>query len=104
MGRVITNLLANSTQAAGGTGLVEITIDLDDLSGVNLTVADNGPGLPPEVRNRIFEPYVTSGPGGQGLGLAIVRTIVNDHGGFIRVLDQKPHGMVFTIELPYLRP
>ncbi|MDR1084913.1 MAG: HAMP domain-containing protein [Deltaproteobacteria bacterium] len=104
MGRVITNLLANSTQATGGLGLVEITIDLDDLSGVNLTVADNGPGLPQEVRNRIFEPYVTSGPGGQGLGLAIVRTIINDHGGFIRVLDQKPHGTVFTIELPYLRP
>jgi two-component system nitrogen regulation sensor histidine kinase NtrY len=104
MGRVVTNLLTNSTQAASGRGLVELTVDFDELDGVSLTVADNGPGLPPEVKDRIFEPYVTHGPEGQGLGLAIVRTIINDHGGFIRVLDQKPCGTAFIIHLPYQKP
>ncbi|MDR1395020.1 MAG: HAMP domain-containing protein [Deltaproteobacteria bacterium] len=103
MGRVITNLLANSTQAAREKGQVTITLDLDSLTGVTMIVADTGPGLPPEVKDRIFEPYVTSGEGGQGLGLAIVRTIINDHGGFIRVTDNKPQGTAFIIQLPYLK-
>ncbi|MDR1577505.1 MAG: HAMP domain-containing protein [Deltaproteobacteria bacterium] len=104
IGRVIANLLTNSTQATQGQGLVEITIDLDELVGVAITVADDGPGLPAEVKERVFEPYVTHGQGGQGLGLAIVKAIINDHGGFIRVNDRQPRGTVFAIHLPLARP
>jgi two-component system nitrogen regulation sensor histidine kinase NtrY len=102
IGRVVTNLLANSAAATNGQGKIDLTIDVDDLAGVSLTVSDNGPGLPPEVRDRIFEPYVTSGQGeGKGLGLAIVNTIVRDHEGFIRVTDNQPKGTSFIVTIPY---
>jgi two-component system nitrogen regulation sensor histidine kinase NtrY len=104
IGRVVTNLLANSTKAVNGQGQVEVTLDPDDLGGVILTVSDDGPGLPPEVRDRVFEPYVTQGKGGQGLGLAIVKTIVADHGGFIKVEGRKPRGTTFSIYLPGQKP
>jgi two-component system nitrogen regulation sensor histidine kinase NtrY len=99
MGRAVTNLLANSAQAMGGVGRVEASVDLDPLSGVILAVSDDGPGLPPETRDRIFEPYVTSGSG-QGLGLTIVKTIVADHNGYIRALDRESGGLSIVITLP----
>jgi two-component system nitrogen regulation sensor histidine kinase NtrY len=102
IGRVVTNLLANSAAATGGRGRVDLAIDLDDLAGVSLSVADNGPGLRREVRDRIFEPDVSSGHGeGRGLGLAIVNAIVRDHEGFIRVADNQPRGTIFVITIPY---
>ncbi|MDR2444080.1 MAG: HAMP domain-containing protein [Deltaproteobacteria bacterium] len=99
--RAITNLLTNAAAATCGQGKVNLTIDFEELIGVSLTVADDGPGLSAELRDRIFEPYVTSGPEGRGLGLAIVSAIVRDHGGFIRVADNKPHGTSFTLTIPY---
>ncbi|MDR1656363.1 MAG: HAMP domain-containing protein [Deltaproteobacteria bacterium] len=101
LGRVITNLLANAAAATKGRGVIKLTVDLDDLTGVSLTVADDGPGLSTELRDRIFEPYVTTGPEGQGLGLAIVSAIVRDHGGFIRVTDNRPTGTCFVVTIPY---
>jgi two-component system nitrogen regulation sensor histidine kinase NtrY len=102
IGRVVTNLLANSASATNSHGRVDLEIDIDELAGVSLTVSDNGPGLRPEVRDRIFEPYVTSGKGeGKGLGLAIVNAIVRDHEGFIRVTDNHPKGTSFIITIPY---
>ena len=103
IGRVITNLLANSAAATGGRGRVDLTIDLNDLTGVSLTVSDDGPGLSPELKDRVFEPYVTTGPDGGGLGLSIVMAIVRDHGGFIRVADNQPSGTSFIVTLPYRR-
>jgi two-component system nitrogen regulation sensor histidine kinase NtrY len=103
IGRVVTNLLANSAAAITNShGQIDVEIDIDELAGVSLTVSDNGQGLRPEVRERIFEPYVTSGHGeGKGLGLAIVNTIIRDHEGFIRVTDNKPRGTSFIITIPY---
>jgi two-component system nitrogen regulation sensor histidine kinase NtrY len=103
IGRVVTNLLANSAAATGGSGRIGVGIDLDELTGVSLTVSDDGPGLPPQLKERIFEPYVTSGADGHGLGLPIVSAIVRDHGGFIRVVDNVPRGTSFIVTIPYRR-
>lgn len=63
-------------------------------------VQDNGPGVPNESKSRIFEPHVSSKPSGGGLGLAIVSSIIADHEGTIRILDNQPRGARFIVELP----
>jgi two-component system, NtrC family, nitrogen regulation sensor histidine kinase NtrY len=67
---------------------------------VTLEVTDNGPGIDPRLRTRIFEPYFSSKKGGTGLGLAIVSAIVTDHHGFVRVADNPPRGSRFILEFP----
>ena len=57
-------------------------------------------GVTEEVRGRLFEPYTSTKEGGTGLGLTIVNQIVSDHGGTVRYADRKPHGSIFTLELP----
>jgi two-component system nitrogen regulation sensor histidine kinase NtrY len=61
---------------------------------------DNGHGLSPEDKLRMFEPYYSTKNKGTGLGLAIVATIIADHNGFVRVRDNHPQGTVIIIELP----
>ena len=68
-----------------------------------LEVADTGCGIPPEVKDRLFEPYFSTKKDGTGLGLAIVATIVADHQAFLRVRDNTPQGSRFVIELPVRR-
>jgi two-component system nitrogen regulation sensor histidine kinase NtrY len=70
------------------------------ISIVSLEVADNGPGIDPRLRTRIFEPYYSSKKGGTGLGLAIVSAVVTDHHGFVRVTDNQPCGSRFRLEFP----
>jgi len=100
MGRVMTNILNNAVTAMSGEGLVHLLLETDDIIGLRLTVSDTGPGLDPAVRDRLFDPQVTTKSGGQGLGLAIVRTIINGHGGFIRAQNRREGGARFIIELP----
>ena len=71
---------------------------------VRLDVADAGPGLAPEVRARLFEPFFTTKASGLGMGLAICRSIVEDHGGHIRPVDQAGPGTTLQISLPLRRP
>ncbi|MDR0355288.1 MAG: HAMP domain-containing protein [Deltaproteobacteria bacterium] len=102
LGRVVTNLLTNAAAATNGQGKVDLTVDLDETVGVSLSVSDNGPGLKPEVRKRLFKSDVSTFPGeGKGLGLTIVDVIVRDHDGFIRVEDNKPNGAIFKVTIPY---
>jgi signal transduction histidine kinase len=68
------------------------------------TVADNGPGVPPEVMDRIFSPFFTTKPQGSGLGLAIVRKIVDAHDGRIDVSERAGGGTVFRVTLPVRSP
>jgi two-component system nitrogen regulation sensor histidine kinase NtrY len=100
--RVVINLLDNAVAAVdGGEGLVEIVTGYDPaLQVARLEVADNGCGIRPEDRGRLFEPYFSTKKSGTGLGLAIVSKIVADHNGYIRVRDNEPHGTRFVIELP----
>ena len=106
--RALVNLLENAVAAingaprnGGGTPRVEIRTRLDRTSGVvTLEVCDNGPGIDPALKSRIFEPYFSTKAQGTGLGLAIVSTIVSDHHGFVRVRDNEPRGSRFILEFP----
>ena len=69
-----------------------------------MTVADNGPGIAPEVAGRIFEPFVSSKPGGMGVGLSISRSIVEAHGGRLWAEPNPGGGTVFRLALPVAPP
>jgi len=103
MKRVLTNLLENAMDAVIGQreARIEIITQYDpQLSIVKLRVKDNGSGIDPAVRDRIFEPYFSTREHGTGLGLAIVKRIIEDHHGFIRAFSSAPRGTEFVIELP----
>jgi signal transduction histidine kinase len=99
--QVLLNLVTNAQQAMAATpGPRGIAIrGRRTATGVVVEVADTGPGLAPEVRARLFEPFVTTKADGTGLGLAISAGIVRDLGGELDVAD-RPGGAVFTIRLP----
>jgi len=69
-------------------------------SVVTLEIRDNGPGISPALRSRIFEPYFSTKAAGTGLGLAIVSAIITDHHGFVRIADNPPRGSRFILEFP----
>ena len=99
--RVLINLLDNAVAAVEEKGEIKISTSYSPASGVVLLeVADDGCGLAPEVRARIFNPYFSTKKDGTGLGLAIVSAIVADHRGNIRVRSNEPKGTRFIIELP----
>ena len=101
MKRVLINLLENSIAVLHEDGVIEIVLSHDKEKEVILmAVKDNGPGVADEDKLRLFEPYFSTKKSGTGLGLAIASTVVSDHGGQIRVTDNKPTGAVFTVELP----
>ncbi len=99
--RAIINILENAVEAVNGRGRVNIDLEHDkELQIVRIKISDNGSGIPPEYKARLFEPYFSTKKHGTGLGLTIVNTIVSDHDGFIRVYDNHPRGTCFVIELP----
>lgn len=101
MRRVFTNLLDNALAALEGEGSISLKSEYNrELKIIKVLVKDTGIGVPPHMMSRVFEPYVTSKKEGTGLGLAIVNRIISDHGGFIRLTENKPKGTVFVIELP----
>jgi len=114
--RVFINLLTNAAEALSGqtavlsgqpgqttgeAGRVLVRAEWDRARGsVRVSVADNGPGFTPAERARMFEPYYSRKKSGTGLGLTIVRSIVTDHKGVVRVEAAQPRGSVFIVELP----
>jgi two-component system nitrogen regulation sensor histidine kinase NtrY len=99
--RVLINLIDNAVEAMGRQGAIDIEAAHDPAARVlRLVVADDGPGIPPEERDKLFLPYDSTKRRGSGVGLAIVRRIVAEHGGAIDVTDNRPRGTWFTIELP----
>ncbi len=99
--RVLINLLDNAVGVMPEGGEITITLDCNRAENTaRMTVADTGPGITEQVKLRLFEPYFSTRKSGTGLGLAITHTIVTEHNGTIRVLDNKPSGTVFTVELP----
>lgn len=103
--RAVLNLVDNAVEAVGGTGEVVVqTVWLPEAHRARIVVADDGPGISPDDRDRLFVPYFSTKATGMGLGLPIVHQIVSDHGGTIRVEDNTPHGSRFVVELPAGRP
>lgn len=98
------NLIRNSEEARA-PARVQVTIKARELLDrdqrmLEISVSDDGPGLPAELAERVFEPYVSSKPKGTGLGLAIVKRIVEEHGGNIRIDSATGEGARFKIRLP----
>ena len=99
--QVIHNLMQNAQDALANAPSPTVTISTSLTSGgVALCVADNGSGISAEVMARIFEPYVTTKARGTGLGLPIVKKIIEEHRGTILAENISPHGAKFTITLP----
>ena len=99
------NLLNNAVQHTPEGSSITLSYGAVD-DHVELTVADDGPGIPEEDKARIFERFFTRSSGvadsrrGTGLGLALCRSIIEAHGGSIAVSDNHPAGSVFTVTLP----
>ncbi|HEY2151964.1 MAG TPA: ATP-binding protein [Vicinamibacterales bacterium] len=99
--RVIINLVDNAIEAMERRGHLVVATEFDSGNNIiHLVVADDGPGIPPAEREKLFLPYYSTKRRGSGLGLAIVRRIIAEHGGSIDVGDNTPRGTRFTIELP----
>ena len=103
--QVVLNLIVNAEQAIQqGRGQGRIRVRTQRLSGqrLGLEVADDGPGIPPEIASRIFDPFFTTKPVdmGTGLGLSIVYGIVQEQGGEVSVQSQPGHGATFLVEFP----
>jgi signal transduction histidine kinase len=108
--RVIANLVLNAVQAARGP--IHVTVSVAAVHGgdiphgtnlehaVRLQVRDDGPGIPSEIRDRLFDPFVSGRAGGSGLGLAIVQRCVQAHQGLVLVDSYPGQGTTFTIFLP----
>jgi two-component system nitrogen regulation sensor histidine kinase NtrY len=99
--RVFINVVDNAIEATGEKGHVLVATSYDsDVQMACVEITDDGPGVPPEDRDKLFMPYYSTKRRGSGLGLAIVNRIVAEHRGRIRVEDNHPHGARFVIELP----
>lgn len=99
--QVLTNLLLNARDAVHDGGLITITL-LRDGELAKIVVSDDGPGIPPEIGRKVFQPLVTTkqAQGGTGLGLAISERIVRSHGGEINLENGGGTGATFSVSLP----
>ena len=103
--RVLINLLDNAVAAVAEKGEIRLATSYDrSREVVCLEVSDDGCGLAPDIKSKIFEPYFSTKENGTGLGLTIVSQIVEDHRGYVRVRPNEPRGTRFTIELPVHEP
>ena len=101
--RTLLNVVLNACQAMPGSGRVRVTSGREDGDFVQITVTDTGAGIPPEDLTKIFTMYYTTKPEGGGIGLALVRRIVEAHEGQIEVTSEVGHGTRVMLRLP-LRP
>ena len=98
---VLLNLIGNAIDSLrkmdSGERRIDVIAALVDNDMVRLCVTDSGPGIAPEIRDRLFQPFATSKPEGMGLGLAISRTLVEAHGGSLDLVDTRPTRFCFTL-------
>ncbi len=100
MRRVLINLVDNAIAAMENQGQIRIRATRGGSGILSIEVCDDGPGIEPQDRDKMFSPYFSTKKRGTGLGLAIVHKVVTDHDGSIRVEDNEPRGVRFVIEIP----
>ncbi|TPV32761.1 GHKL domain-containing protein [Paucihalobacter ruber] len=103
IGRVLLNLINNTFQAVKEVENPKVVVATKHIDNtVQITVSDNGPGIPEAIKDKIFQPFFTTKPTGQGtgLGLSLSYDIVKAHGGSIKIESNENEGATFTIELP----
>jgi len=102
--QAFSNLLRNAVEACQGAGVtpnIHVEGALDAAQGVaRVTVLDNGPGIPPDAREKIFRPFFTTKKTGTGLGLALVQKIVVTHNGRVLATTSPAGGASFQVTLP----
>jgi two-component system, LuxR family, sensor kinase FixL len=100
--QVLINLLRNAVEAMqeSPTRTLDVATLVSEDKDIVVSVADSGPGVPPEIAEKMFQPFVTSKPGGMGVGLAISRSIVEAHGGRLWMTPNKNGGVAFCFTLP----
>ncbi len=101
MEQALTNLVLNAVEAMPTGGTLSLGLAASD-RWLTITVSDTGPGIPPEIQRRIFEPFFTTKARGTGLGLAVARRVIEEHGGTITLMSETGKGATFTIKLPLL--
>lgn len=99
MKQVFLNLFLNAIQAMPEGGKLRIKTDLKGQS-IRIEIQDEGMGIPEEIKDKLFGPFFTTKEEGIGLGLSIVKRIIDDHKGSIKVRNSHPKGTIFTIDLP----
>jgi signal transduction histidine kinase len=100
--RGIGNVLDNAIEMSPPGSTVEIVVDANDTDGV-VEICDQGPGVPHELRQRVFEPFFTTRTAGTGLGLAVTRCVAQAHGGSAQFLDSRRPGAVLRLAIPRQR-
>jgi len=96
---VFLNLLLNAAQASGSSGRLAVSVAADDLAAT-VSIADNGPGIPEEIREKVFEPFFTTKHRGTGLGLPTARRVVERHRGAVEIDCPAGGGTVVRVTLP----
>lgn len=101
LNQVFLNILTNAVQAVGESGTILINTKTND-DFLEVTISDDGPGIPKEVISRIFDPFFTTKPinSGTGLGLSITYSIIEKHHGTIKVASNQKDGTIFTVRIP----
>jgi signal transduction histidine kinase len=99
--QALMNLVLNAMQASPSGGTVDIDIAKTGRDGIEIRVKDQGPGMPPEVLDRIRKPYFTTKEGGSGLGVAVARGLIEQHGGQLRYESAPGKGTTAVIALPW---
>jgi two-component system nitrogen regulation sensor histidine kinase NtrY len=97
--RAFSNILRNAAEACEERGEVDIISGPENGGGVHIEIRDHGPGVPPELASRIFDPYCTGKPGGTGLGLALVKQTIEMHGGSISLRETPGGGATFIVQM-----
>ena len=97
--RAFANLYRNAAEAMQGRGAIDVTVTSDG-GGLVVTIADHGPGIPADLRQRVFEPYFTTKADGTGLGLALVRITLEAHHATVDVGETDGGGATFSIAFP----
>lgn len=98
--QVVSNILKNAVEAApAGTGRVGIRVDGED-GIVRVSVSDDGPGMDPEEREKVFQPFFTTKAQGVGLGMSIVKRLIEMHGGEVRIESETGRGTMVSVSLP----